>query len=172
MRHIVAALFFVVLMAAGTAQAQRMPHGIQPFPHRDGPFSAMLMILDEKNYEELNKPGEGVRLGAMKEAKRGERIYIVIGFMGIGLNYDMTADVTFDFRLLDPSGKQVGDENKDIPALRTKIDNPAMVFHSQPQVSFAFDETDRPGSYTIEAVIRDNVNKTSVPLKETIALVE
>lgn len=136
-------------------------------------FSAVLLILDDRAMKEFEKPStQGLHLTAMKTAKRGENVNLVIGFMGIELDNDLQANVTFDFKLIGPDGKQIGDESKDIPALTMKIDNPLMVFHSLSEVRFIFDETDKNGVYKVVAVIRDNIGKKTIPLEGSIELID
>lgn len=175
----VLALFLVVcLMPFVTAQAQRVappkpPTKMQPFDAKDGPFSAALMILDDTSMEEFKKPSsEGLHLTARNKAKRGERINVVIGFMGMALDYDLNARVTFDFKMIGPDGKSVAEETKDIPGLVGTIKNPMMVFHTQSEVSFEFDDSDKNGVYRVEAVIRDEVGKKTIPLTAQIELVD
>lgn len=173
MRH---ALLFLLLLVVplSAGQAQRVEQGgMKSFSARDGMFSAVLLILDDKAMKEFEKPStQGLHLTAMKTAKRGENVNLVIGFMGIELNNNLEADVTFDFKMIGPDGKQVGDDSKDIPAIKDKIDNPLMVFHSLSEVRFIFDETDKNGVYKVAAVVRDNVGKKTIPLEGSIELVD
>jgi hypothetical protein len=173
-RVLILVLFVMVPLSA--AQAQRVsepPRQMQGFPHKDGPFSAMLMLLDDSQMSEFAKPSsQGLQLKAMGKAKRGDKVHLVIGFMGMALDYDLNANVEFDFKIIAPDGKPAGDPGLNIPALKEKITNPAMVFHNRSDVIIVFEDGDKAGIYKIEATIRDKVGGKSVALEETIELVD
>lgn len=166
-------VFFPCAVQAQRAEPPKPPTEMRSFDAKDGAFSAVLLILDNASMEEFKKPSDqGLRLTAKRKTKRGERVKVVIGFMGMALDYDLTARVDFDFKMTGPDGKPVGDETKNIPGLNAKIKNPMMVFHTQSEVSFEFDSSDKNGLYKIDVVIRDEVGKKTIPLHGDIELID
>jgi len=91
--------------------------------NKDGEFSAMLLTMDEESMKEFRKPTDvPLKLDVIKTARRGDIIGIKIAFTGIALAEDLTADVVFDLKILDPDG-EIYDETdlKDLEALKRRI---------------------------------------------------
>lgn len=175
MRLFLSVFFYFLMLIPTLVYAQRVSQQsalMQVFPNKDGEFSAILMILDNASMKEFAKPSDqGLHLSGKKMVKRDEKVNIVVGFTGMGLTSDLEANVTFDFSIINAEGIVVN-EAKDIIAIQEKITHPMMVFHSRSEVAFAFDETDKPGLYSLRGTARDNVAKKSVPLEASIELVE
>ncbi len=144
-----------------------------PFPPKDGDLSAILMILDKESLKEFEKPStEGLHLQALRQVTYGETFAIKIGFSGMLLDPDKMADVTFDFKIVGPDKKIMGEESKDIPAFQGKTENRFMVHHSLSDVEVVFEPQDKAGTYEIFALLKDNIGKKSIPLKATIELIK
>lgn len=162
------------LQGLNPAMAQRIQDKApQGFPHKDGPFSAMLMVLDQESLKEFEKPSsEGLYLQAKNKVKRGETVLVKIGFMGMQLDMNMNADVTYDFKILDPDGKTAVNEARGVLALSGKVVNPFMVFNTQSHIDVGFEESDKSGVYKFVATITDNIGKRSIPLEAQVELVD
>lgn len=152
--------------------ASAKPRG--SMPHMDGPLSADLFVMDDKELAEFDKPvDEAPRIGHKSTAKRGDIVGIKIVFAGIELADDLKADVVYDLKVLDPDGGLYDETDlKGLKALSGKIPTRFRVFNNMDLVKIRFEPKDKLGTYQISATIRDKVGDRAVSLERTIELKE
>lgn len=141
-------------------------------PDCDGDFCATLALISEENLKELDKPyDQGPVLTELREAKTGDHIAVVFAFGGMALADDLTADVTYDLKVVRPDGALYDKEHKDLPALKRKVPQRFVVFDNRPAiVLLRFEPKDARGTYRVEAVMKDNIGGKTVKLAKEIAL--
>lgn len=145
----------------------------KPFPSQDGEFSAMLIVTDDKNLKEFDKPSnQGMRVKEVSKAKRGDTVTVKIVFAGMELTEDLMADVTFDMKVLNPDGTVYkGSDSQNLVALRTKTPLRFSVFDNQSFIKIRFEPNDKFGKYKFVALVRDNVGRKKISLSKEVELV-
>jgi hypothetical protein len=148
--------------------------GKHPFPDRDGEFSAMLIVSDEKSLAEYDKPSsEGMQFHAVANAKRGDMLAIKIVFAGMELTDDLITDVTFDLKIIAPDGRPYDDTDlTDMEALKGKVPMRFSIFDNRSFIKVRFEPQDPSGTYRIVAAIKDNVGRKRVPLTAEVKLTD
>ncbi len=146
----------------------------KPFPNKDGDFSAMMVLTDEKALSEYAKPSnEGLHFKEMTTAKHGDSVVIKIVFAGMELTNDLRADVTFDLKTLGPDGKIYDNTDlRNVEALKMKVPMRFRIFDNSTVEGIRFDPQDKLGKYKIIAEIRDNVGKKKLLLTKEIELTQ
>ncbi|HKQ50297.1 MAG TPA: hypothetical protein VJZ71_19645 [Phycisphaerae bacterium] len=141
-------------------------------PHKDGPFSADLYVMADKEMAEFDKPvDDAPRIGHKSTAKRGDIVGIKIVFGGIELADDLNANVTYDLKILNPDGDVYEEADlKDLEALSGKIPTRFRVFDNRLVIKIRFEPHDKLGVYKISATIRDKIGDKSVSLTREIEL--
>jgi hypothetical protein len=140
------------------------------FPDRNGPFSAMLVVIPKAELEEFNKPGGARHLDRVARAEAGAVLAVKIMATGLQADTNGVAKVTSDVQVLAPSGEIYGKSDyKDLPvwlgpAGKGVYDNRDRV------VLLRFEPTDPPGVYTIKAVVHDRFGQRDIPLQATVEL--
>lgn len=145
------------------------------FPNRNGPFSAMLVVIPASELTEFEKPAnEGLKLSQVTSAETGAELAVKLVFEGFGLNADQEADVTYDLLIKAPNGKTYGHSDyRTLTGIKKKISAPEAVFDSGPEVvHLVFEDKDAIGVYTLYATITDNITKRSVPLKISLTHIQ
>lgn len=162
---------------AQTAQTAKQPatHS-RAFPHADGPFNAMMVLIPEADLEEFKKPPEqGPRLHIVRTVKIKERFAAKIVFMSFALDHNR-GDVTYDIRGVRPDGVLMGGKNpmdlKGLKAFQGEATRPDNVFDSGETIIIEFDDGDPPGVYRFEAVLHDNIGNRHIPLKAEVTLIK
>lgn len=150
----------------------RNEQNAKPFPNKDGDFSAMLVVTDEKALAEYEKPSsEGMWFKEASKAKRGDVLAIKIVFAGMELSDDLNADVTYDLKILNPADKIYDNADlKNQEALKAKIPMRFRIFDNRSFMKIQFEPKDKLGKYTIIATLYDNVGKKVIPLIKEVEL--
>jgi hypothetical protein len=136
------------------------------FPHRDGDFSAMMIVTDPKiATKAFSGPGgDVVHIKEMNKARAGDKRTIIVVFAGMVLSPEYMANVTYDVQLIDPKGKVYTDQ-KDLEVLKQKVPTRFRLFSNlsgKSAILLSFDRKDTPGSYQIKVVLKDNVGNKSM----------
>lgn len=140
---------------------------------KNGRFSAVLMVLDEATLKEFEKPSDqGLFLKGKATAKRGESVFIKVGFANMATDSRNMANVTFSLKVTDPDGKIVGEEAHDIPAYQGEILNPVATYNSQAHIEIKFEPSDKSGFYTISSTIKDNIGGAEISETKRVELVD
>ncbi|HVZ29560.1 MAG TPA: hypothetical protein VG839_04145 [Asticcacaulis sp.] len=140
------------------------------FPDRNGPLSAMLVVIPKAELEEFNKPGGVRHLDRVARAEPGAVLAIKIMVTGPQNDANGVAKVTSDVHILTPSGETYGKSDyKDLPvwvgpAGKGVYDNRDRV------VLIRFEPNDAPGLYTIKAMVHDRFAQRDIPLETKIEL--
>ncbi len=81
--------------------------GFRPAPDRDGDFSgtiAMLKLPGISLRPGGSAPGATALSGEMPQVRRGDTIGVTVLFSGMGLQKDLSADVSYDIKVTRPDG--------------------------------------------------------------------
>ncbi len=142
------------------------------FPNHVGEFSALLVVTPEKALKEFDKPSTEVMLiKEASKAKRGDIVAVKLVFTGMALSNDLSADVTFDTKILDPNGNIYGgSDQKGMAALRGKVPMRFRIFDNGSFIKIRFEPKDILGKYKVISVIHDNVGKKQITLIKEIEL--
>jgi hypothetical protein len=141
---------------------------------RDGNFHAALFIMEQEAMAEFQKPSDApLKLASMSTARRGDIVGIKILFYGIELAADLSADVVYDLKVIEPGGGLYDDTDlKDLKALAGKVPTRFRFFNNAETVMLRFEPKDKLGTYQIMATIRDQIGGKSVALQGEITLEE
>ena len=143
------------------------------FPDHNGPFSAMLIVIPQKELDEFNGPNGGARhLDRVSRATPGALLALKLVFVGIQADWNHAANLTYDLQVLDPDGSlYAGSDYKALDALHGPIGTGQGVFDNRGKiVLIQFEANDKPGIYTIKAVLHDNIARRDIPLQTTVEL--
>lgn len=153
------------------AEAKARRH---PFPDADGDFSAMLVIGDQSQAAEFDKPrGEVPKLTLVTRAKKNQKVFVKAVFSGQALNDTQECRVVWDVTITDPKGKAwSGPDLKNLEALKSRVANRFDIFDARGFPTLWFEDTDPLGTYTIVAEIRDEIGGKKLTLTRTIDYVE
>jgi len=148
--------------------------GKHPFPARDGEFSAMLIVSDEKSLQEYDKPSsEGMQFQTVANAKRGDMLAIKVVFAGMQLTDDLMADVTYDLKMVTPDGGLYdATDLTGMEALKGKVPMRFSIFDNRSFIKVRFEPQDPSGTYRIVAAINDNVGRKRIPLSAEVRLTD
>jgi len=143
-----------------------------PWPNQSGEFCAMLTLISEDNLKEFNKPSDqGVYLRELDKAKRGDHIAIKVTFAGIDLADDLSADVTYDLKVIPPDGIPAGalDQTGRV-AMRSRVPSRFVVFDNLNVPVIYFDPDYPLGTYKVVVVVKDNIGHRSLSMSKDIEL--
>jgi len=129
-------------------------------------FGAMLFLTeDEKMFANWDGPG-GPHFKPVSVARRGVPVCTVLIFVGAGLKSDGKADVTFDVVVRKPDGSIYG-KDKDMVGAQDQIDPaPRALQLARDYMGIRIEPKDPAGIYTVEVLVRDNVKKVELRLKQ------
>lgn len=143
----------------------------QGFPNKNGPFSALMLVIPAEELIEFDKPSDqGLQLSQVTRAETGAQLAVKIVFMGMGLDAEQKASVVYDLKIIGPDGK-IYDESDyhGLTGIKSTIANPTAVFDSGPEVvMLKFEPKDMAGVYTLKATVRDEVSGRSVALSYSL----
>lgn len=144
------------------------------FPDCAGDFCAMLALISEDNLKEFDKPSDqGMYLTQLDEVKPGDHVAIKITFAGMDLADDLSADVTYDLKVVAPDGTLYsGSDQKDLEALKRKLPLRFSIFDNQAFIMIRFEPKDVRGTYKVFALVKDNIGKRSIALSRDIKLTD
>ncbi len=156
-----------------TIENEKMKYA-NAFPSKDGEFSGMLMITDESELSEYQKPSnKGMYFNEKETAKRGDVIAVKVIFGGMQLREDLSCDVTYDLKVLDPKGKVYDNTDlKDLVVMQMKQPTRLAVFDSRDYITIRFEPEDKLGTYKFIAKIKDNVGGRTLSITEEIKLIK
>jgi len=172
-------------MAAGLASAQTptiaVPNATSTtsydagagFPYRNGPFSAILIVIPETELAEFNKPSTANRsLSRVARAEPGAKLAIKVLFTGPAGDLNAVGKVTMDLKILAPDGTiYANSDYKDLPVWLGNIGQGRGVFDNRDRVPVVtFEPADKPGVYTIQATLRDRFSQRDIALQQTVEL--
>lgn len=137
-----------------------------------GSFHAILMPVAEADLVEWDKPeNDGPVINFKKRAICGEKVALKIAFTGMGLTDENVADVTYDIEVLSPNDTPYsGGVHKDVPAIKGVVLKPNKIFNNQGVLTLRFEPKDQTGEYNITAIVRDNIDKHELTLKQSVEL--
>lgn len=145
------------------------------FPDHNGAFSAMLIVIPQKEMAEFDKPSGATRqLDRVAKAEPGAVLAIKLVFIGMKPDYYNQANVSYDLQVIAPDGKIYGDSDyKGLDALHGQLGDESGVFDNRNKVVLMqFEPQDMPGVYTIRAVLHDNNAKLDLPVQATVELLK
>lgn len=144
------------------------------FPDHNGRFSAMVIVIPQSQLTEFDKADGGARqISRVARAEPGAQLAIKLVFTGLSGDSNGTGEVTYDLKVLTPDGQiYAASDYNHLAAVRGQVGDGRRVFDNRTKVVLmSFDPQDKPGIYTIKAVVRDEVAHLEVPLATTIELV-
>ncbi len=146
----------------------------RPFPDADGDFSAMLVIGDQSQTAEFDKPrGEAPRLTLVTRAKKNQKVFVKAVFSGQAVNDAQECRVVWDVAITDPNGKAwSGPDLKNLEALKSRVANRFDVFDARGFPTLWFEDGDVHGPYKIVAEIRDEIGGRKLTLTRIVEYVE
>lgn len=183
------ALFAGAALAAGPGMAQQAlpkPPGIPAgatfvpattsgFDNRNGSLSATIVLISADELPEFDKPiGNPPVIHALTTAKAGDKVAVKILFDGPQMDSGGNIDVTYDVKVLTPSGAVYpGTDNLGLEAVQAHVGNTNALYDNRNVVlHLRFEKGDQLGVYSVEVVLHDNIAKVDIPLSATIELVE
>lgn len=141
------------------------------FPDHDGTFGATLATISPDYGNEWNEKSDttSVEINGKKSLKKGEVTELAVFFIGMDLKDDLTADVTYDIKIIKPDGS-IASQDTNLVALKAKIPTPFTVYRPNEAIKYAYGENDASGTYKVKATIHDNVSGKSLDLKTEFEL--
>lgn len=143
------------------------------FPDRNGPFSAILIVIPETELAEFNKPSTANRsLSRVARAEPGAKLAVKVLFTGPAGDLNSVGKVTMDLKILAPDGSiYANSDYKDLPVWLGSIGQGRGVFDNRDRVPVVtFEPKDMPGVYTIKATLRDRFSQRDIALQQTVEL--
>lgn len=143
------------------------------FPDRNGPFSAILIVIPETELAEFAKPATANRsLSRVARAEPGAKLAIKVLFTGPAGDLNSVGKVTMDLKILAPDGNiYANSDYKDLPVWLGSIGQGRGVFDNRDRVPVVtFESKDAPGVYTIKATLRDRFSQRDIALQQTVEL--
>jgi hypothetical protein len=136
------------------------------FPDHDGTFGATLAAISPDYGEEWNKKSDttSVQINGKHSLKKGDVTELAVFFIGMDLKDDLTANVTYDIKIIKPDGS-IASEDTNLTALNAKIPTPFAVYRPNEAIKYAYGNNDVAGTYTVQATIHDNVSGKSLNLE-------
>jgi len=105
--------------ASPPAAAAQAPNELNGFPNRDGPLTAMLLIIPEAELAEFDKPfDQAPRLSLLHSARVGETVALKILFTSPQRDADGMIDLTYDVKIIGPTECPMG---MNTPAWRRSV---------------------------------------------------
>lgn len=155
-----------VAQAAPDAPASAGPTVLNGFPNRDGPLSALVLIIPEAELVEFDKPfDQAPHLSLLHSARVGETVALKILFAHPERDADGAIDMTYDVRIIGPDGKPYGDEYKGLEAIRQRVAADNAVFDNVRAIlKLSFEPGDARGVYRFVVVLHDNVGDRHIPM--------
>jgi|CXWL01.1.fsa_nt_gi hypothetical protein len=145
-----------------------------PFSKSDGEFSAMLVIIDEKELAEFTKPtNDTMYFNEQAHAKRGDVLAIKVMFGGMALTDDLHGDVAFDLKILDPKGDIYDSTDiKGLAALDYKVPTRFAIYDNRNYATIRFEPNDLLGTYQFHVVMHDKVGLKDIVLSKKVKVSE
>ena len=149
---------------------EQINSGRNQFGSQSGEFSAKLVVIDQDNVEEFEKPSFSPPvLAPVSSAKIGDIVAVKLLFTGLGLSESLHSNVTFDLKVVAPDGSiYSGADFKNLKALEGRTPVRFNIFNNQTTPMLRFEPKDQPGDYKISAVVYDNIGNQAVELNEII----
>ena len=145
------------------------------FPDHNGAFSAMVVVVPQRELTEFDKPSGSTRqLDRVAKAEAGAVLAIKLVFIGMKPDYYNQANVSYDLQVIAPDGKIYGDSDyKGLDALHGQLGDEDGVFDNRNKVVLMqFEPQDMPGVYIIKAVLHDNNAKLDLPVQTHVELMK
>lgn len=145
----------------------------QGFPDRNGPFSAMMVIIPEQQLAEFAKPaGSNRSLSRVARAEPGAKLAVKILFTGPAADLNKIGKVTADIMVFAPNGQIYANSDfKELPVWTGQVGDGRGMFDNRDRVPvITFEPGDAPGVYTIRAVVHDRFAMRDIPLQQTVEL--
>jgi hypothetical protein len=141
----------------------------------DGEFCGLLALINANDLKELDKPSdETPAFHEMHFVKPGANVAVTLAFTGMSLADDLSADVSYDIKIVRPDGALYADgEHKDLTALKSKVAQRFRLYDNRSGLlTISFEPTDPRGLYQVEAVLKDNIGGKTVTLRKGITLID
>ena len=135
-----------------------------------GDFGAQLWLVQgEQFFQDWIKPATPNIIPAAI-APRGENIYTVIIFYGLAHDSAGLANVTYDITVHRPDGS-VYSESKNLIGWQGLAPQESRTLElGRDHIAINFGLNDPAGLYTVDALVRDNVSRVELPLKQSIVV--
>ena len=142
------------------------------FPDHNGPLSGMLIVIPQGEVAEFNKPSGSERhLDRVARAEAGAVLALKLVFLGIKPDWQGQVDVVYDVTIIGPDGQPYGDAYHALSGVKGQADSTSGVFDNRNKVVLLqFEDSDKPGIYTIDAVLHDRVSGLDLPLQTQVEL--
>lgn len=152
--------------ASPPAAAAQAPIELNGFPNRDGPLTAMLLIIPEAELAEFDKPfDQAPRLSLLHSARVGETVALKILFTSPQRDADGMIDLTYDVKIIGPDGMPYGDEYTGLEAIRHQVRPDGAVFDNVRAIlKLSFEPGDARGVYRFVVVLHDNNGDRHIPM--------
>lgn len=133
-------------------------------------FGAQLLLTEDgKFFEDWNKP-ETPNLTTAERARRNVPLHTVLLFSNPGLDKAESVDVTADITVRRPDGSVYADQ-KNLVCWKGKYGGaPFSLQLSQSRLGIRIEPQDPAGTYSVEAVVRDNIKKVELKLRKTFVV--
>ena len=132
---------------------------------KDG-FGAQLWLISNPDLFEKWDTPELPKLNPVRRVKRNNLFYAVIIFAGPGINKEDKCDVVWDIKITKPDGSIYADI-KDLEAWRNGPSFPENEVQLATQhIGIVIEEKDPLGEYTVDTIVRDNIKKVSLFLRQ------
>lgn len=144
-------------------------------PDRDGDFSGTIAMLKlpAKPATDGSATEATALSEAMPQARRGDTIGVTLLFSGMGLQKDLSADVSYDIKVTGPDGSvDPRSAQQGVTALKAKVGGRFNLVDSRSTLSIHFEPNDKPGPYRIDVLLKDNVGGRKVTLTRSIELLD
>jgi hypothetical protein len=157
-------IFFVSIVHAQIANSTKETQNMGS----KNSFGGMLVLTNDKNFSEIlydaHKPG--ISLRTIHLVERNKPIETLLIFHGSAYNDKGLSNVTADIRVLAPDGSVYGEE-KNINCLNNlPTPLPGELQLCNGRMEIVIEDKDKPGRYTVEAKIRDNIQDVERSLKQ------
>jgi len=98
---------------------------------------------------------------------------VTLLFSGMQLAQDLSANVTYDIKVIDPDGAvDSRSVQTDAVALKEKVPSRFNVLESRSTLSIHFEPDDKAGPYRIDVMLKDNIGGRKVATSRSVELVD
>ncbi len=135
-------------------------------------FAASLLVTTDDNWKEKweTPPETAPSFKRAEEIPYGKRVYILMFFANPQPGSDGQVKVTCDLIIKSPAGK-VSFEQKNMTCFAGRIAGSLTnMYLSAPVVAFSGDPGDSPGTWLVQASLRDEIRQIELPLRYSFIL--
>ncbi len=143
-------------------------------PNEPGELEAYIVVSDTPDFidEWMSTPFEkDIHMKRIKEVRYEQMFHIAVLVTGFVVNRNSRTDITADFILENPN-RTIQFNEKDMFTHGRKMHNLTGFLMLDPAIDLAFEETDKPGKYTIKVKVTDRELEKTVKEKYIVVLTE